>query len=361
MTDPTPDLRAAADRAYGPADDVTHRAHERAAGMASPAVSEPELEDELLAFARERSALDGPEPTGPPSLDEVPWIVMPASGGPLIIAGALLHPGLAVYPAPGPEGATPDVSPESGHFTVDSRSADDRKPTLGGRVPGTGYWTVDDLPRPDHPLSPEGITSRPALRDPQGGSWVSWSNLPQLDGLRAQLAAGAKVLSVDQAPYQGIDAALAGHLHRLALELAMNGNPGPVVAASIQVEGKRFDITIATAPKPHSAGHDLPPVDPTVVGGATVDVETDEGERLGEITVPIRISQLLIGGERVDFDTAGLRRWLGIDDDPSPERPAGRCGRPHAIAHLFLAFGPGRPGRRFGEWLHARTTEWVEA
>lgn len=408
MTDPTPDLRAAADRAYGPADEVTHRAHERAAGMREPAVSEPELEEELLAAV-------AAAPVGPPSIDEVPWIVMPASGGPIILAGALLHPGLAVYPAPGPEGATRDRSDQSGEFlTAPATIADDvphdpeadarRRPTLGGRVPGTGHWTVDVLDRPENPVGAEAVMSRPALRDPDGGCWASWMNLDALDGLRDQLAEGAAAMDAARSP-RSIDGALAAHLNILALELAMSGNPGPVVAASTQVEGKKFDVTIAEVPpqpdppawwtdgaslvdddsddpvadelpplRVNETGFlDLGPARPTYdidleaepVAEVTVDVETDDGEVLGHVQVPVTIDRLRIGGQLVDVDLIrdAARSWLGgPDPEPGPvaEIRRGRHGRPHAVAHLFLAFGPGRLGRRFGEWLHFHTTEFIE-
>lgn len=61
-------------------------------------------------------------------------------------------------------------------------------PTLGGRVTGTGWWTLDDLPLDDNPLGEN--ATRIALRDPDGGSWGSWRQLDALPGLRAQLAAG---------------------------------------------------------------------------------------------------------------------------------------------------------------------------
>lgn len=371
-----------------------------AAGMREPAVSEPELEEVLLAAV-------AAAPVGPPSIDEVPWIVMPASGGPIILAGALLHPGLAVYPAPGPEGATRDVSDQSGEFlTAPATIADDvphdpeadarRRPTLGGRVPGTGHWTVDVLDRPENPVGAEAVMSRPALRDPDGGCWASWMNLDALDGLRDQLAAGARAMDAARSP-RSIDGALAAHLNILALELAMSGNPGPVVAASTQVEGKKFDVTIAEVPpqpdppawwtdgerteldavrryseglaaglsdaEAREDGWPAPETEP--VAEVTVDVETDDGEVLGHVQVPVTIDRLRIGGQLVDVDLIrdAARSWLGgPDPEPGPvaEIRRGRHGRPHAVAHLFLAFGPGRLGRRFGEWLHFHTTEFIE-
>lgn len=69
-------------------------------------------------------------------------------------------------------------------------TSEHRGPTLGGTVEGTGHWVLDDLERPDNPLGAD--ANWPALRGPDGGAWTSWLNLKELDGLRRQLAAGAR-------------------------------------------------------------------------------------------------------------------------------------------------------------------------
>lgn len=71
------------------------------------------------------------------------------------------------------------------------------RPSLGGRIAGTGAWVLDDLGMPDgvDAVTHEGMQYRPALRDGSGGCWASWLNLPELASLRDQLDAGARALS----------------------------------------------------------------------------------------------------------------------------------------------------------------------